>query len=430
VAVVAVMRVAVVLLILVVLGKTASATDWLEWLSVFGHDTFQYPSWVKEQQRTCECSPEGKCIDVGRKTRLSDDELTWCVAKQYLLDHMPTFDKSFMPPSVSVDGESMFDDNIAFALMASNASKFSSKIPLKLRLPYILPYASYHEARVNWRPLFFAKYFALVQNATSSVEAMSMLIAPNVFLNWPQHVWPAHPSAPHQTDYTLEWSSSTSPPIINPFAFAAYGYSSCSGWASFLTYMARAVGIPARQTGTPCWNSIFGGVDYRGLAKDNGNVSVCWHGGIGSKGGKVGGNFLNNHNWMEYWDDEANKWVFQNDPPGAAIPDSPSLCHYNETTGCNYDPKTGCSELTGGPGAAAQDHEIYAITWSDPHDGTGDNNVDGGPVLDVKNLMLSSGEHVSPLVWSPRLSSPIGQPLKNVGLRVVNRTEFYRCKEL
>ena len=133
---------------------------------------------------------------------------------------------------------------------------------------------------------------------------------------------------------------------------------------------------------------------------------------------------------MEYWDDKANKWVFQNDPPGAAIPDSPSLCHYNETTGCNYDSKTGCSELTGGPGAAARDHEIYAITWSDPHDGTGDNNVDGGPVLDVKNLKLSSGEQVSPLVWSPRLSSPIGEALKNVGLRVVNRTEFYRCKEL
>ena len=53
----------------------------------------------------------------------------------------------------------------------------------------------------------------------------------------------------------------------------------------------------------------------------------------------------------------------------------------------------------------------------------------GDTVIDVADLTLTTGEHVSPLVWSPFLTSPAGDPLKDVGLRVVNRTDFYRCHE-
>ncbi len=111
-----------------------------------------------------------------------------------------------------------------------------------------------------------------------------------------------------QTDYNIQWSSSTSPPIIDPFSFVAYGYGSCSGWATIVTYMAKAVGIPARQVGTPCWNQAYGSMDYSGLAIDNPNVSICWNGGIGSPDHTVGGIYLNNHNWVEYWDTDSNKW--------------------------------------------------------------------------------------------------------------------------
>ena len=51
-----------------------------------------------------------------------------------------------------------------------------------------------------------------------------------------------------------------------------------------------------------------------------------------------------------------------------------------------------------------------------------------GPVVDGGALHLSSGEPASPLVWAPALRSPLGEPLKGVGLRFVNRTEHYRCK--
>ena len=42
---------------------------------------------------------------------------------------MPDFDKVYMPPSVSVDGDSMFDDQIAFALMAENVRHHGNRRP-------------------------------------------------------------------------------------------------------------------------------------------------------------------------------------------------------------------------------------------------------------------------------------------------------------
>ena len=59
--------------------------------------------------------------------------MRFCLAKAWLVDHMPEWDKHYLPPSVSVTGASMFDDNIAFALMAQkvppNPLTLSSLIP-------------------------------------------------------------------------------------------------------------------------------------------------------------------------------------------------------------------------------------------------------------------------------------------------------------
>lgn len=134
-------------------------------------------------------------------------------------------------------------------------------------------------------------------------------------------------------------------------------------------------------------------------------------------------NFVTDHNWVEYFDSEASEWVFQNVPPTTATPDGGGPCasgSYTKGHGCDWNNETGCSNIARGPGLAARDHEIYAITWEHPSDDA---------VIDVQNLRLSSGEPVSPLVWSPRLTSPLGTPLKNVGLRVLNRTSFYRCAD-
>ena len=94
--------------------------------------------------------------------------------------------------------------------------------------------------------------------------------------------------------------------------------------------------MPARQAGTPCWNSEYSGVDYRGLASENENVRLCWHGGSAARG--HGGGFLNNHNWVEYYDPADGAWHFVNVPPGTKAPDA-GLCgdDFAAARGCGFN---------------------------------------------------------------------------------------------
>ena len=180
-----------------------------------------------------------------------------------------------------------------------------------------------------------------------------------------------------------------------------------------LVYVARSVGIPARQAGTPCWNSVFEGVDFRGRASDNPNVTLCWHAGLNAKSGVDKGginSFLNNHNWAEVWQSDGT-WAFHNVPPTSSVPNSPSLCSgWTKEHGCGWSKEEGCSQVNGGPGAAMQDHEIFAVTWSalgaDPE-------VEGGDVVSAEMFPWS------PLVWAPKHTAPSGQAVyKNGGLRL------------
>lgn len=423
------MRLSLLTLIAPVFGQDT----WREWIKGFGVDAWQYPGWVADQAKACNCevrdySPpikvECSSYEGGKWGSVqfhSTSPLSFCVLKQWLLDHMPEFDKNYLPPSVSVNGNSSLDDTVAFTLMADNSSAFSSNLPLQIKLRYLLPYASYHEARTNWRPLMFAKFKGLVDGSKSTVEAMTRLMSPAwsatqapAVANWSAHVWDTYPA--QRLGPILQWGSSTNPPVISPDDFTAYGYGSCTAWASLITYVARSVGIPARQVGTPCWNTG----QFAGLSTSNPNVTQCWH---GQGGGVTGGPYLNNHNWVEYWDDQTGKWVFVNVPPEDPTPNS-GICTFSYDTGCDYNATTGCAN-SGSAGRTMQDHEIFAVTWTLSSEQ--DETLDGGPVVEAQNLKLSDGSAVSPLVWSPGFQSPIGGLMKNVGLRMINRTATYRC---
>ncbi len=455
-------------------ASSAAASSWQDWITGLGHDTYSYPEWINAQIQTCHChfnapvessrphaARDVQCTDArGRVDWRADvargvSALSFCTSKLWLLEHMPEFDLSFLPGSVSVNGTSMLEDHIAFALMADRAAPWSSRLPLATKLSYLLPYASYHESRQNWRPLLFAKFFAVVANATSAREAMERLIAPNVFTDWESHYWPSSPVQPPsrraeggagEKARPLAWGSSSTPPVSSVFDFVAYGYGSCTAWSTLLAYTARAVGIPARQAGTPCWNSIYMGVDFRGLAASNPNVSLCWRGGSDARGHGAG--WLNNHQWVEYFDpalppspDDAGAgggaaeaggaWAYVNVPPQTKAADAglPDCDDFGAGHGCGYNasaaPGEECDGVVGGPGAAMRDHEIFAVSWSEP---SGDAAAEGGPVIDAAALTLSDGSAPSVLVWSPSLSSPLGTPLRSVGLRLVNRTGAYRCR--
>ena len=210
-----------------------------EWLKNFGHDTYAYPLWVQQQQLACECNPGGTaaaCSSAGTpvdwraavRTSALGAPLTWCLARAWLLDHMPEFDKRFLPPSITVTGSSMLDDQLAFAVMADAAAGWSRTLPLAAKLAYILPYATTHESRQNWRPLFFAKYVRLVQGATTVEQAMNRLLAAPNLLQWSSHVWEDSPVQPPTAaaagvaagagarQWSVEWSSSTNPPVTAP----------------------------------------------------------------------------------------------------------------------------------------------------------------------------------------------------------------------
>eukprot|EP00971_Amphidinium_carterae_P238486 4734392-Amphidinium_carterae.1 len=213
-------------------------------------------------------------------------------------------------------------------------------------------------------------------------------------MNWTRYQWPSSPRASTDNVYELgPFASGSTPPVVSPFDFSAYGYGSCTAWSVFLVSALRAVGVPARSVGSPCWNTG----DFAGLAIDNRNVSLCWQGG--KVGGPYGGTYLNNHNWVEYWDNEANSWRFL-DVATSSSAEKTWFCG-TYTDGC------ACSSNAG---KASQDHDILAMTWGMP--GESSPEVDGGSVLDVEvELHLTTGERVSPLVWSPKLTSPSGKDL-------------------
>lgn len=182
-----------------------------------------------------------------------------------MIDHMPEWDKHFLPPSVTVTGASMFDDNIAFALMANKAAKWSKNLPLSKKLTFILPYATFHESRVNWRPLMFSKFFGPASEAENTTAAFNIVLkhvqqwqnssinslppssassgghgsrAQHSTANGPDgHLAADADADPAAAQYKLRWSSSTSPPVISPFDFTAYGYGSCTAFAALHVYV-------------------------------------------------------------------------------------------------------------------------------------------------------------------------------------------------
>ena len=98
-----------------------------------------------------------------------------------------------------------------------------------------------------------------VAGATTTTEAMQRLVAPNVFTSITANYWDGAPrnnasacDGGGEQCYAIEWASSTAPPMVAPFDFLAHGWGSCTAWATMITYIARALGVPARQV----WRGI------------------------------------------------------------------------------------------------------------------------------------------------------------------------------
>jgi transglutaminase-like putative cysteine protease len=180
--------------------------------------------------------------------------ITFCQAKEWLLTRMPPPDQHSLPGSVTVKHASLLDDTASFTIMALHAAPWARQLPRAAQFAYLLPYSTYRESLSSWRPLYFARFFQRVANASSTAEAMKLLTQPgwspeahNSFTDVFRDIWPDYGADPAVArDTYLQWSSSTAPPVLAPFDFTAYGYGSCTAHALLLVYIARSVGIPAR----------------------------------------------------------------------------------------------------------------------------------------------------------------------------------------
>ncbi|KAH3756495.1 transglutaminase domain protein [Pelomyxa schiedti] len=177
----------------------------------------------------------------------ADDDFSKCF--DFLMQNAPARDYYTLIPSY-------INSTINYALSARYSSDWASEVPWDIFTEWVLPYAVVDEPRDNWRPLFYKLLMPLVEKATSITDA---------FYTINSEIW---------TMWGIIFQSNSTPDVMSPFETMSYGYASCTGWAIMLVDALRAVGVPSRMTGTPCWNTADGG----------------------------------NHDWVEIWFN--NSWSF------------------------------------------------------------------------------------------------------------------------
>jgi hypothetical protein len=157
-------------------------------------------------------------------------------------------------------------ENVEWAFHAREKLPWGRAIPEELFLNYVLPYASANERRDDWRQDFFGRFFPLVKDCRTPAEAAQKLNREMFRMVGVRYHATKRPK-----------------PDQSPYESIAAGYASCTGLSILLVDACRAVCVPARLVGTPCWTTKQG-----------------------------------NHNWVEIWD---RQWYFV----GAAEPDPGGL---------------------------------------------------------------------------------------------------------
>lgn len=133
------------------------------------------------------------------------------------------------------------EENIRLALHARHTMPWH--VPDDIFLNYVLPYASMTEQRDRWRPLFFERHSRMLSELSNpSLRDAALFLSRNIWQSW-----------------NVTFKSNLTPEVMSPFQTIAAGHASCTGMSILLVNACRAVGIPARVTGTPVWNDGSGG---------------------------------------------------------------------------------------------------------------------------------------------------------------------------
>jgi len=231
----------------------------------------------------------------------------------YLIAYMPKSD------AVTLKAEFLLR-NVALAYEAREKFPWAKAVPENVFLNDVLPYASLNEPRDPWRADFLKRFEPYVKKAQSQREAID-IVNKNI-----------------RKELKVEYNVKRKRADQSPAESIEQGMASCTGLSILLADAFRAVGIPARVAGTPSWTTKPG-----------------------------------NHNWVEVWAADDQRWHFTEYYPAKEGLDHGWLI---------ADASKGNSK--------SLYHRIYASSWK-------------------------AGEFYFPLVWD----------LKNKEVNAVNVTDRY-----
>ncbi len=223
-------------------------------------------TWGQVSEVILDRSGENR-IEIERAVELVDEthraDLVW------MLEHMPIEDLQ------SLDADFLLE-NIRLARDAWENAPWHDQVDLDLYRDTILPYACVNETRERWRPGLRETASALIGDSRTITEAATKLngtLFPSV---------------------GVKYSTGRKKPDQNPSESMESGLASCTGLTILLVDACRAVGIPARFTGTALWSDESGnhswaeiwdaGWHFTGAAEPTGDqLDKAWFTGRASK---------------------------------------------------------------------------------------------------------------------------------------------------
>ena len=183
---------------------------------------------------------------------------------------MFSFDKTGGNKDSLVDG--IFENTVNKSLSARQQFPWAAAVPKALFMSDVLPYAVTNEARTNWRDLLWGELAPLMSTGPGA-PTNSSLAAAATYLNL--NMWSATALGKYNgNDVKVTFHGEMTPRVYDPMSTILFGYASCTGVSILYVDALRAIGVPARVTGTP-----------------------AWHGGPGGASGPPQGN----HNWVEVY---------------------------------------------------------------------------------------------------------------------------------
>ena len=131
-------------------------------------------------------------------------------------------------------------ENLNYAIRAKAEFPWGEAIPESIFLNDVLPYASLDEPRERWRPGLYETSKAIVADSETIAEAVQSLNRElfNVI--------------------DVHYNTGRKRPNQSPSESIKQGRATCTGLSIILVDACRAVGIPARITGTPLWTNQRG----------------------------------------------------------------------------------------------------------------------------------------------------------------------------